>query len=141
MTKTAARNADMRRILSTRRCELHDAVQGRIRDGRSERPHEVHDNLEHSDADMQGDIELALLGMRAETLIRIDEALLRLDAGQYGFCRECESEISEQRLRALPFAVRCQMCEETREQQQGHARRGAQQRAGFSLFPELVSAS
>jgi len=77
--------------------------------------------------------------MRAETLKRIDEALVRLDAGDYGSCVECAGEIAERRLRALPFAVRCQACEESREGEQGHARQLAQRRAGFSLFPNVVS--
>ena len=102
---------------------MQDDVQSRIRDGRTDRPKEVRDVLEHSDADIQGDIEFALLQMRAETLARIDEALVRLDAGKYGSCFECEGEISERRLRALPFAVRCQACEKRREQEQGRARR------------------
>jgi DnaK suppressor protein len=69
---------------------------------------------------------------------RIDEALVRLDAGEYGSCRECGSGIAEQRLRALPFAVRCQACEERREQAQGRARQLAQRRGGFSLFPDAI---
>jgi RNA polymerase-binding transcription factor DksA len=72
-------------------------------------------------------------------LTRIDEALVRLDAGEYGACVECGDEISEPRLRALPFAVRCRSCEETREQNRDNARQLAGQRGGLSLFPELVS--
>ena len=97
---------------------MQDDVQSRIRSGRSDRPVDVGDVLDHSDGDVQGDLELALLQMRAATLIRIDEALVRLDAGKYGSCFECAGEISEQRLRALPFAVRCRTCEERREQDQ-----------------------
>jgi DnaK suppressor protein len=139
MTDTTMRNAGLRRMLSERRREMQDDVQSRIRDGRTDRPNEVRDDLEVSDADIQGDIELALLQMRAETLIRIDEALVRLDAGKYGSCFECESEISERRLRALPFAVRCQACEERREEEQGHARQLAQRRGSLSLFSDVVS--
>jgi DnaK suppressor protein len=139
MTDTATRHADLRHMLSERRLEMQDEIQRRIRDGRTDRPKEVRDDLEHSDADIQGDLELALLQMRAETLIRIDEALVRLDAGKYGSCFECEREISARRLRALPFAVRCQACEERREEEQGHARRLTQQRGSFSLFPDMVS--
>jgi DnaK suppressor protein len=83
---------------------------------RRRRTIEVGDEVEHSDADIQGDIECGLLGIRAETLTRIDEALVRLDAGEYGSCSQCATEISERRLRALPFAVRCKACEERREQ-------------------------
>ena len=53
--------------------------------------------------------------MKAETLSKINEALARLEEGAYGYCFECGQEISQQRLRALPFAVRCKDCEEARE--------------------------
>ena len=138
MTNTANRSTDLRRILIKRRREIQDEVQGRIRDGRTDRPKEVRDNVEHSDADIQEDIDLALLQMRAETLIRIDEALGRLDAGQYGCCRGCGSEISERRLRALPFAVRCQACEESREQAHARARQRTSRRGSLSFFPDLI---
>ena len=137
MSDTAIRNADLKQILTERRRQMQDEIQRRIRDGRTDRPKEVRDDLEHSDADIQGDIELSLLQMRAEMLTRIDEALLRLDAGKYGSCFECASEIAERRLRALPFAVRCQACEERREKD-GNARQAAQRRGGASLFPEAV---
>jgi DnaK suppressor protein len=139
MNGTTKRNAGLRQMLSERRREMQNEVQSRIRDGRTDRPIEVCDDLEHSDGDIQEDLELALLQMRAETLARIDEALARLDAGKYGSCFECDSEIAERRLRALPFAVRCQACEERREEEQGHARRLAQRRGSFSLFSDMVS--
>jgi DnaK suppressor protein len=124
-------------MLGTRRREVQNEVQSRIRDGRADRTVDVLDDLEHSDADSQGDIELALLQMKTETLVRIDEALVRLDAGQYGSCRDCESAISERRLRALPFAVRCQACEQRREHEQGRARL-ANRRGVFSGLPDAV---
>jgi len=138
MTDKAIRNDDLKEMLRERRSAVQGEVQDGIRRRRTDRPKEVRDDLEHSDADIQGDIEFTVLQMRAETLTRIEQALVRLDAGKYGSCFECESEISEQRLRALPFAVRCQACEESREAQQGHVRKLAQQRGGHSLFPTLV---
>jgi DnaK suppressor protein len=139
MTETSIRNADLRHMLRERRREMQDEVQSRIREGRADRSIEVRDDLEHSDAGTQGEMALALLQMRAEALARIDEALIRLDAGKYGSCFECEREISERRLRALPFAVRCQACEERREQEQGRARRLAGRSAGLSLFSDARS--
>lgn len=139
MTDKAVRNAELKTMLSERRRDIQEEVQSRIRDGRVDRPTEVRDDLESSDADIQGDIELALLQMRSETLGRIDQALVRLDADKYGSCFECEGEISERRLRALPFAVRCQACEERREKQQGQAKQAAQQRSRGSLFAPTAS--
>jgi DnaK suppressor protein len=138
MSDTAIRNAELRLMLNERRSALQNEVHSRIRDGRTDRPKEVRDDIEHSDAGMQGDIDLALLQMRADSLARVEEALVRLDAGKYGSCFECEEEIAERRLRALPFAVRCQMCEERREQEQGHARRLAKRRDSGSLFSNLA---
>ena len=136
MTDSATRQAELRQMLSERRRELQDEVQSRIRDGRTDRQ-EVGDVLEISDAGSQGEIEFALLQMRAETLTRINQALVRLDAGDYGTCAACTGEISDKRLRALPFAVRCQSCEERREDEQGRARQRAQ-RGGFSLFSDAA---
>ena len=140
MTDTDARNRDLRSMLSTRRRQLQDEVQKRLHNGCPSRTNEVADTIEHSDADIQAGMDLALLEMRTESLIRIDEALVRLDAGEYGSCFECSGDISERRLRALPFAVRCHACEERREREQAHARKSAQRRAGFSLFPEMAGA-
>ena len=138
MTETTVRNTDLRRMLSTRRREVQGEVQTHIRDGRNGRSSEVGDELEQSDADIQGELDFALLQMRAETLTRIDEALARIDGGQYGTCHGCGNEISERRLRALPFAVRCQACEERREQQ-GDGQRITPRRSRFSLFPDIAS--
>jgi DnaK suppressor protein len=99
----------------------------------------VVDAGEHSEADIQDDIEIALIQMRAETVDRIDEALVQLDAGEYGLCVECDEEISERRLRALPFAVRCTACEERREQDEARQRRFAQRSGGPFLFGDTAS--
>jgi len=61
-----------------------------------------------------------------------------LKAGKYGSCVDCEGEIAEQRLRALPFAVRCQACEETRETQGRHEQQLAQRHGSLSLFSDVV---
>ena len=68
MPATAIRKANLRQTLSERRREMQNELQGRIRNRRTDRPDEVGDDLEHSDADIQGDIEFAVLQMRAETL-------------------------------------------------------------------------
>ena len=137
MIDTTTRDAELKQMLTDRQRELQGEVQRRIRDGRLDRSQDVGDAVEHSDAGIQENIELSLIQMRAETLARIEAALVRLDAGKYGFCFECERHISERRLRALPFAVRCQTCEEKREQEQGSARQQNQRRESISLFPDV----
>jgi len=45
-----------------------------------------------------------------QTLIRIDNALQRLQAGEYGICADCGMEIPQQRLRVVPYAELCVAC-------------------------------
>jgi DnaK suppressor protein len=116
---TSGRYAELKQILEDRRREILSEVQSRIKDVRAEGASGIStgvvDAVETSEADIQEDIEFALIQMKAETLQRINEALDRLHEGHYGRCFECGDEISEARLRALPFAVRCKDCEEARE--------------------------
>ncbi len=113
------RYEELKRILEERRIEIIGEVQHKIRDVRDEDAaisrQGVRDEAESSEAEIQDDIEFALLRMKAETLKKIDKALAHLNEGSFGYCHECDAEIAEQRLRALPFAVRCKSCEEVRE--------------------------
>ena len=77
--------------------------------------------------------------MKAETLRKITEALLRLEEGAFGYCFDCGEEISPKRLRALPFAVRCKECEEAREVAVQRERTLAQRRGASSLFLDMSS--
>ncbi|MFA9428917.1 TraR/DksA family transcriptional regulator [Egicoccus sp. AB-alg2] len=43
-------------------------------------------------------------------LAQIDEALRRMDAGNYGTCERCGNPIEQARLEALPYATLCMDC-------------------------------
>jgi RNA polymerase-binding transcription factor len=135
-----SRHEELRQVLEERRQELVTALHDKIRRVRAD--HEANlgrgglDEVETSDADVQGDIELALIQMRAETLGRIDEAIARLEAGLYGNCFACGEEIARSRLRALPFAVRCRDCEELDETERQRVRTA--QRRGSAPFMDAI---
>ncbi len=135
------RYAELKRILEERRREIMSEVHEKIRDVRTEgannTTHGVLDAAETSEADIQDDIEFALIQMKAETLHKIEEALRRLEEGTFGYCFECGEEISERRLRALPFALRCKDCEEAREVAQQKERLQNQRRGAAALFMDM----
>jgi DnaK suppressor protein len=141
MTSHNSRYDELKGILEERRREIVNEVQGRMRDVRAEGTGDpgqgVLDAAESSELDIQDEIEFALIQMKAETLNRIDEALHRLEEGTYGYCFECGEEISEKRLRALPFAERCKDCEEAREVKLQRDRLMAQRRGAASLFIDM----
>src|ERR1700682_4297081 len=117
--KTGSRYADLKTMLDDRRREIQAEVQGKMRGVREEgtwggKVNDVLDAVESAEADIQEDLEFALVQMKSETLNKINDALSRLEQGDYGNCFDCGEEIAEKRLRALPFAVRCKDCEEGR---------------------------
>lgn len=131
MRTSTRRRAELRAILEARRQQLTDGVHGMMRDVRERNgdDRDVVDTHDGADIDVQADLDLALIQMKAETLGRIDAALRRLDADAYGHCVECAGTISGERLGALPFAVRCTSCEDAREQRARTAGLGRARRA------------
>jgi DnaK suppressor protein len=133
------RYSDLKQMLDGRRREIQAEVQGKMRGVREEgtwggKLNEVLDAVESAEADIQEDLEFALVQMKSETLNKINDALVRLEQGNYGNCFDCGEEIAEKRLRALPFAVRCKDCEEARENAEQRERQLQARRGTSSLF-------
>ena len=138
----STRYSDLKRMLDDRRREIHAEVQGKMRGVREEgtwggKLNEVLDAVESAEADIQEDLEFALVQMKSETLNKINDALARLETGTYGNCFDCGEEIAEKRLRALPFAVRCKDCEQARENAEQRERQMAARRGSSSLFLDM----
>ena len=47
-----------------------------------------------------------------EVLQKVDEALMRIDRGEFGTCAECGKELNRKRLAAVPWASHCVTCQE-----------------------------
>jgi len=61
------------------------------------------------------EIESILATTSGETLYKIDQALRKIYAGNYGLCESCGQKIEEGRLEAVPYAQLCITCEEKEE--------------------------
>jgi DnaK suppressor protein len=140
--RTGSRYSELKAMLDDRRRELQAEVQGKMRGVREEgswggKLNEVLDAVESAEADIQEDLEFALVQMKSETLNKVNDALVRLEQGSYGNCFDCGEEIAEKRLRALPFAVRCKDCEEARETAEQRERQLTARRGTSSLFLDM----
>jgi DnaK suppressor protein len=136
------RYAELKLMLDERRKEIQAEVQGKMRGVREEgtwggKLNEVLDAVESSEADIQEELEFALIQMKSETLNKVNDALRRLEQGDYGYCFECGEEIGEKRLRALPFAVRCKACEERKENVEQRERQANARRGTSALFLDM----
>lgn len=56
-------------------------------------------------------------------IFKIQEALQRLDAGEYGICEECGEEIGIERLKARPVTTLCIECKSSQEIAERKAKR------------------
>jgi DnaK suppressor protein len=69
--------------------------------------------VEHAES-----IKHSKLNAHRKTLIKVDEALHNISIGTYGHCDDCDEDINTERLRILPFAIRCRDCQEDFEEQE-----------------------
>jgi DnaK suppressor protein len=117
MTDRAAhseRHQTLKHMLEERRQEILDKLRT-IREAMPDQRLDVQDAEEQAVTDFAKDMEFAIVQMKADTLGKIDEAMRRLEAGTYGECAECGTEIAAPRLKALPFALLCRDCQEREE--------------------------
>ncbi len=66
--------------------------------------------LSRMDALQQQAMAEAAERARQRDLIRVDQALRRLEDGEYGYCADCGEEIPDGRLAIDPMAERCVRC-------------------------------
>jgi len=122
-------------MLEARRLAIQEQVQQKIRAFRDSTGAETtRPPSDLSDDPAHENLDFALVEMQAQTLEHINAALTRLHAGDYGICHECDEEIPEKRLRALPFATRCLACQESAEHLERRDRRIDQRRPLFAAI-------
>ena len=81
------------------------------------------DNLNEPVADIAEDAVQSydrqlMMGLGEQELRKlrlVEEAITKVDGGQYGVCLECERLIPEERLTVIPFASHCVDCLESIE--------------------------
>ncbi len=66
--------------------------------------------LSRMDALQQQAMAKAVGERRQTDLKRIEQALARLESGDYGYCENCDEEIPAKRLEIDPLASRCTNC-------------------------------
>lgn len=120
MVKTEDRHQRLKEILLSKKAEVEkDIRQHLARQIGPENEHRLDSVLDQGDLssiDMGEGVDLALLEMRNKIRKAITLAILRLDEGNYGYCEECSGEIEEKRLKVMPFAQLCIICQRKKEE-------------------------
>lgn len=116
---SSRQTAHFRKVLDTLKAELLSDIEQTVDHLQAEQTTLADPN---DRASLEADLALELRNRdREQKLIKkVDEALGRIDAGEYGYCDSCGVEIGLRRLEARPTATLCIDCktlEEVRERQ------------------------
>lgn len=79
---------------------------------------ELPDDMDFASTQVDQGIILRLRGREKILLKKIEEALQRIESGEYGVCEECSEEISLKRLEARPVTTLCIRCKSEQERKE-----------------------
>jgi len=79
---------------------------------------ELPDEIDQASAEYQQSFTFRLRDREKYYLSKIDKALQKIEAGEFGMCEECGEEISIKRLEARPVTTLCIRCKEEQEMEE-----------------------
>lgn len=111
--------ASIRQALQRRRREILELSLATRREVQALKEQERDPEYEENAQVELADYTLShLVEAQRRELLMIDAALQRIEAGAFGLCVDCGQEIVLDRLKALPFALRCEEDAERTEAEQ-----------------------
>jgi len=76
------------------------------------------DPTDRASLESDRNFELRIRDRERKLIMKIREALERIEDGEFGICENCEEEIGEARLRARPVTTLCIECKTEQERQE-----------------------
>lgn len=73
------------------------------------------DIVDQASTEMNRNFELRIRDRERHLILKLQEAVQRIDEKTYGICGECGEEISEKRLVARPVSTQCIYCKQKQE--------------------------
>jgi len=99
-------------ILKSRKEQILKNLEGVKEEMVELQKQEVSDEGDMAAASNDSLVENAIVKQQNKELQEIDNALSKIDNGEYGICEMCEDPIGFQRLKVKPHAVYCIDCRE-----------------------------
>ncbi|MBC7267060.1 MAG: TraR/DksA C4-type zinc finger protein [Coriobacteriia bacterium] len=111
----------LKAVLEAERARLEDEIAEYEREGQETLSDVSGENnyrdhmADQGSATFARELDKTLEENARESLARVRAALARIDAGEYGVCRRCGTEIPLERLKAVPDAELCVSCKAQEE--------------------------
>jgi DnaK suppressor protein len=104
-----------RELLLKKRQDLMRAYAISKGDSQAELDNGTEDYVDYAVNSYAREFLLSLTEMDRKHLLLVEEALNRIDRGEYGYCQQCGDDINPKRLEAQPWARHCLQCQELEE--------------------------
>ena len=105
---------DIRKLLLEEKKSIELELRSRNEES-TEIDREVGDEVDFSVVEQERELNLLLKDREKVHLEAIEEALQRIETGEYGFCEECGDTINSKRLLVMPLAQYCINCQQNQE--------------------------
>jgi len=107
--------AHFRELLLKKRQDLMRAYAISKGDSQAELDNGTEDYVDYAVNSYAREFLLSLTEMDRKHLLLVEEALNRIDRGEYGYCQQCGEDINLKRLEVQPWARHCVRCQELEE--------------------------
>ncbi len=95
--------------------EVRQQLKSNIGNGYQEMLATARDEEDQASVSLLAETHLSLLGPKRQELEAIEDALMRLENGNYGLCEVCGQPIEPRRLEIMPETALCRNCQSYRE--------------------------
>ncbi|MFP4082570.1 MAG: TraR/DksA family transcriptional regulator [Candidatus Aminicenantes bacterium] len=103
--------------LVDRKNEIIDKLSEVYTESKETEPEIAQDVGDKAESSYTKEFLLSLSDTERQQLIKIDEALKRIESCEYGICLRCNREIGKKRLTAIPWALYCIQCQQKAEEE------------------------
>jgi len=104
-----------RRILEEKRLAIVQSAQASLEQDMQLDTNEMPDEVDLASSEYIQSFALRLRGRERNFLDKIETALKKIDAGEFGVCEDCGEPIGLKRLEARPETTLCIRCKEDQE--------------------------
>lgn len=105
-----------RLVLLEKQRELTDAYKTTKGESREQPGDGTEDYIDYAVSSYAKEFLLSLTELDRKQLIQVEDALRRIDRGEFGRCQQCGEPINPKRLEVQPWARHCVRCQELEEQ-------------------------
>jgi DnaK suppressor protein len=107
--------AHFRELLLKKRQDLMRAYAISKGDSQAELDNGTEDYVDYAVNSYAREFLLSLTELDRKHLLFVEDALNRIDRGEYGYCQQCGEDINVKRLEVQPWARHCVRCQELEE--------------------------